>query len=61
MALETAGDRQTLFPMSKIVICCLVMRQDMHLFICLYIYLFVSQKDLRQLTKRYQIQQDDIN
>lgn len=30
-------------------------------FVCLFVYLFVSQKDLRPHIKMYQIQQDDIN
>lgn len=39
MALGTAGARQTLFPMSKIAVCCLVMRQNMHLFVYLFAYM----------------------
>lgn len=33
----------------------------MHLFVCLCTHLFVSQKDLRQLTEMHEIQHDDIN
>ena len=47
------------FPNQKIVHCPVM--ENIHLFVCLCIYLFVSQKDLSQFTKMHKIQQDDIN
>lgn len=62
MALGTAGAIQTLFPMPEVVICQLVMKQNMHLFVCLFVYIpLCFTKGFRAATKMYQIQQDDIN
>lgn len=51
-----AGDKRSstdLISQPKILICRPVMIQNMHLFVCLCIYLFISPGDLRQLTKMH--------